>query len=109
MNKERDNKQYIPTKEDIFDIFTIGKPGNTKRGVASAYGPGLQNIFGNLKTTTKRLVSLGLWMFAIAILIVYSYSIRSNFPNDKALGFITMIAIITTDILIFLIQNAKIV
>lgn len=51
----------------------------------------------------KRIVTLVLWVVATGILVVYSFSIKSYFPENSRFGFIIMIAILTTDILVYLI------
>ncbi len=57
----------------------------------------------------KRLITIGLWVIATGILVVYSFVIKHYFPLTSRFGFITMIAILTTDVLVYLIQNAEIV
>jgi hypothetical protein len=105
---ERDNKQFHPSQEDVFDIFTIGREKHRRGFIGTAFGSGVQNFFAGLRPIVKRSVQLFLWCLSVAVLIVYSYQMKSLFPTQKALGFITMIAIVTTDFLVFLIQNAQI-
>lgn len=66
------------------------------------------NVFGSLRLFFKRSLQLTIWGIGVAVLIIYSYQVKALFPESKQLGFITMIAIITTDFLVFLIQNARI-
>jgi hypothetical protein len=78
--------------------------------VATAYGAGIQNFVGRLPTLTRRLLSLGLWIIAVIILVVYSFCVAGYFPGgSRGLGFITMIALLTTDVLVFLIQNTGVI
>lgn len=107
--KERDNKDYLPTTDCLNDIFTIAKPEYNSKFESPAYSSGLQNFFGNLNPNIKRGVTIGLWLIATGILVIYSFVIRSKFPETSRYGFITMIAILTTDVLVYLIQNAEIV
>jgi hypothetical protein len=69
----------------------------------------MQNYFAGLSTATKRIVTISLWALAIGILIVYSFVMAFTFEDKSALGFITMIAILTTDVLVYLIQQAEII
>lgn len=48
-----------------------------------------------------------MWIFATAILVVYSFMTEKYFSSN--LGFITMIALLTTDVLLYFIVNADIV
>ena len=73
-----------------------------------AYSSGLMNFFGSLSERIKRFITLLLWIFATGILVVYSFVVKSYFPESSRFGFITMIAVLTTDILVYLIQNAEI-
>jgi hypothetical protein len=69
----------------------------------------LQNFLGNLDPNIKRLITFFIWILATAILVIYAFVFRARFPQASNLGFITMIAILTTDVLVYLIQNAEIV
>lgn len=50
-----------------------------------------------------------LWILATGILVVYAFVIRSKFPETKNLGIVTLVALLTTDVLVYLIQNAEII
>lgn len=41
IQKERQNKDYFPSKDDILDLFTINKPQFRSKFVATAYGGGI--------------------------------------------------------------------
>jgi hypothetical protein len=62
-----------------------------------------------LSPKALRITTLILWIVATGILVVYSYVLKKQFPLKGDLGFITMIALLTTDVLVFLIANANIV
>ena len=66
------------------------------------------NFFGSLSNPVRRIISLVMWILATGILVVYSFVTKSYFPENSWFGFIIMIAILTTDILVYLIQNAEI-
>lgn len=77
--------------------------------MATSFGPGLQNFFNSINPKTKKIITLALWVIATGILVVYSFIMKKYFPSKGDLGFITMIALLTTDVLIYLIANAEIV
>ncbi len=93
----------MPSTDDLNDIFTIGKPEYNSKFESAAFSSGLQNFFGNLDPNIKRIVAVALWILATGILVVYSFVIKSKFPETSRYGFITMIAILTTDVLVYLI------
>jgi hypothetical protein len=66
------------------------------------------NFFGSFSDAVKRIATLVLWIIATGILVVYSFVVKNYFPDNSRFGFIIMIAILTTDILVYLIQNAQI-
>ena len=109
ISKEKDDKDYFPTTDDLNDIFTIGKPKFNSKFESPAYSSGLQNFFGNLNPNIKRLVTVILWILATGILVVYAFVIRWKFPLTMNLGFVTLVALLTTDVLVYLIQNAEII
>lgn len=108
IQKERDNKDFLPSTDDLNDLFTINKPEYRSKWEYPSYGSGLINFFGSLNTTTRRIITLVLWVVATGILVVYSFVVNSYFPSDSRFGFIIMIAILTTDVIVYLIQNAHI-
>lgn len=64
-------------------------------------------MFKHLKPKVRALITFGIWSFATAILIVYSYVIYWEMDGSR-LGFVTMIAILITDVFVYLIFNSKI-
>ena len=107
ITKERENKDFLPSTDDLNDIFTINKAEFRAKWESPAYTSGLMNFFGQLSNPFKRIMTLVLWIISIGILVVYSFTVYSKFEKSK-FGFIVMIAVITTDILVYLIQNAEI-
>ena len=101
--RERDNKDFLPSTDDLNDIFTINKTEYRSRWEYPAYTSGLINFFGSLSAPVKRIVTLVLWVVATGILVVYSFCIKYYFPDNSRFGFIIMIAILTTDVLVYLI------
>jgi hypothetical protein len=85
------------------DIFTINKAEYRSRWEFPAYSSGLMNFFGSLSNAIKIIITLVLWILATGILVVYSFVIKSYFPDNSRFGFIIMIAILTTDVLVYLI------
>jgi hypothetical protein len=54
------------------------------------------------------MISLFMWGVAIAIIIVYGFVIYWLIDGSR-LGFVTMFAVFTTDVILYLLYNAKIV
>ena len=57
----------------------------------------------------RRVITVGLWIIATGILVVYSFVVKSKSPSSPNLGFLIMVALLTTDVLVYLIQHAEIV
>jgi len=100
--RERENKDFLPSSDDLNDIFTINKAEFRSRWEYPSYSSGLINFFGRLSNNVKRIITLVLWILATGILVVYSFVVYSYFDKSR-FGFTIMIAILTTDILVYLI------
>jgi hypothetical protein len=109
INKEREDKAYFPNTNDFYDVFTIGKPQFITKTESTAFSSGLQNYFGSLNPNIKRIITVGLWILATGILVVYSIVVKNKSASSENLGFLIMIALLTTDVLVYLIQHAEIV
>lgn len=107
VQEQRSNKSYFPCFEDVIDLFTIGGMEGDKDDLGSAFGGGLQSAFHSLPTPIRRTISFFLWCCATAILIVYAYVIYWYMDKSR-LGFVTMIAVLMTDVFVYLIYNSGI-
>lgn len=74
-----------------------------------AYSSGYQSKFERMSLSARRFITLLIWTIASGILVLYSYIIYWWFPNQRRAGFITMIAVLATDIILYFIYNSKIV
>ena len=106
INEEKANKQYYPSFHDIIDLFTIAKVSD--QSLDSVFGGGLQFRYSQLSKAWQRTISMFLWCCATAILVVYSYVIKWNM-GGSSLGFVVMVTVLVTDVILYAIYNSKIV
>jgi len=98
IEKERSDMEYMPTRADVIDLFTVAKVSEKK--MRSAFGGGIQRLFSELTPGQKKMVSWGLYAIALGILVIYAFSIYWII-EDSRLGFITMFAVILTDVILY--------
>lgn len=107
VNEERADKSYFPTYNDVVDLFTLANNIEGEDDLGSAFGGGLQSAFRAMTIRSQRLITFFLWCFSTGILVVYSFVIYWYMDSSR-LGFVTMIAVLLTDVFIYLIWNSKI-
>ena len=91
---------------DVYDIITIGKVSDKK--MLNAFGAGFQEL--TLASSRCYTLSVHLILAAIyfGILAVYSYLVY-NFDNGSKLGIVSSVAVITNDLYVILMYNARII
>ena len=95
------NPDYVLTKMEIDFFFTI------KEEHTALISGGIIMDYGALSISTRTILGLLIYVVSIGILVGYSYIIYYNTPEYK-LGFITMIAVITTDTIIYLFYYVRV-
>jgi hypothetical protein len=101
---DRNREDYKPTKGEVFQIFTIAQePEQLKNTIL---GGGFQTLFNSHTPGVQRFILGFLYAISIGVLVVYSYIIyeKSSFPY---LGPTTAIAVVTTDLIVFLLIGSK--
>lgn len=95
------NPDYCVTQKEIDYFFTIREEDRTlvTGGVIMRYG--------SLPTVAQVFITFFLYVFSVGILVGYSYIIYET-TSEYKLGFITMIAVITTDTIIYLFYYIKV-
>lgn len=92
--------EYIPTQNEIFEMFTLNKA----KDVGKIMGPfegGLLKMFYKMSKIKRILIVLTLYFISLVILGIYAmldYLVR----NHSGLGIITMCTVIATDFIIYL-------
>ena len=98
--------EYIPTQSEIYEIFTISAVSKEK-GLRGAFEGGLGKSFLSMSPVKKWTVTLSLYAVALIILGLYAmldYTVR----DESGIGIITIIAVIVTDVILYLYIHAKI-
>jgi len=88
------NKDYVATKEEIDQYFTI------KEEDAPLLRGGVIRDFGTSSAERQFCISVIIYAFSVAILIAYAFIIY-NTTKEYKVGFITFIAVITTDTIMY--------
>ncbi len=91
---QESDKAYQVTKEELDHFYTI------KEEDASLLSGGLIREFGAKSLSTQFWVSLLLYAVAVSILVGHAFIIY-NTTSEYKLGFITFIAVVTTDSIIY--------
>ena len=101
---DRNRPDYKPTKGEVFSIFSIAKEPEELRN--TILGGGFQTFFSSYSLSVQRFILIFLYLIAIGVLVVYAWIIyeKSNFPY---LGPTTAIAVVTTDVIVFLLIGSK--
>lgn len=103
--EEKADTKQATTQDDIFDLVTIGRPEHRLPGLSNAFSSGFHGSFAYLRPIWKRLLTGFLWAFSAGILVLYSYVVYWNLPGQKNVGFVVMFAVLTTDVLVYLISG----
>ena len=98
--------EYIPTQTEIYEIFTISNVSKQK-GFRGVFEGGLGKSFLSMSPMKKWAVTLSL--YSVALIILGVYAMLDYIVRDKSgIGIITMIAVIVTDVVLYLYIHAKI-
>jgi len=96
----------MPTYQDVIDLFTLGSTMEDSGDLGTTFGGGVQTAFSSL--SLRKFITFCIWAAATGVLVIYSYVIYWKFSYSW-LGFITMIAVLLTDVFVFFLWNSKIV
>jgi len=102
-----DDDDYLPTQNELFEIFTLNKTTKRKKMLGPFEG-GLVKLISGLSRFKRILSTIILYLFAFGILL--SYAFLDYYTRDKSrLGDITMVAVIASDIILYLYAHSEIV
>lgn len=93
LQAQQKDPKYVLTKEELAQFYTI-KPEDEM-----LLDGGIVREFANLSLTQQLTISLGIYIFSVGILVGYAFIIYNTTAEYK-LGFITLIATLTTDTII---------
>ena len=92
--------EYIPTQNEIFEMFTLNKVKDSGK-IMGPFEGGLLKMFYKLSKVKRTLIILFLYSISLIILGIYAmldYLVR----NNSGLGIITMCTVLATDVIIYL-------
>jgi len=99
------DSDYEVTEKELKKYISI--VSDKKEFNYSILSGGLQSVFRNKSLWLKRIILCSLYALSIGVLIAYAVIVENRLP-EKYLGYITAVAVITTDIIIFFITQLKI-
>eukprot|EP01022_Parablepharisma_sp_SALTPOND_P028425 TRINITY_DN70944_c4_g1_i1.p1 TRINITY_DN70944_c4_g1~~TRINITY_DN70944_c4_g1_i1.p1 ORF type:complete len:1780 (-),score=174.97 TRINITY_DN70944_c4_g1_i1:1708-7047(-) len=88
------NKDYVVTKEEIDDFFTV------KEEKAPLLGGGLIRRFSTMSSSMQSTLTLIIYACSVGVLVGYAFIVYESTEEYK-LGFITLIAVLTTDTIMY--------
>jgi hypothetical protein len=101
------NNDYLPTQNEIFEVFTINRVTKKKKMLGPFEG-GIAKLMAGLSKTKRIILTVILYILAVAILL--AYALIDYYTRDKSrLGDITMLAVIASDVIMYLYANSEIV
>jgi len=97
--------EYEVTETEIKKYVTVA---NTREEFGKTIlAGGLQSMFTKKSPLFKRIVLIVLYALSVGVLVAYAVLVKQKLP-ERYLGWITAIAVITTDIIVFFITQLKI-
>jgi len=94
--------EYEVTEREILNHLTIVQ--DKKDFTNTVLAGGLQSVFRKKNQNLKKIVLLVMYGIAVAVLIIYAVLVH-NHTKEESLGWVTTIAVITTDVIVYFISQ----
>ena len=100
-----ENQGYLPHKKELSLFYTI--PKTAPKYSYSVLTGGLQSMFTSLSTQQRRFISTIAYTMSLGILVAYSLIVYQS-SQEYGLGILTSIAVVSTDIILYLYGHSNI-